>query len=82
MAKKSRVKGQRNEHAIVNLLKDAGIQAERVPLSGAAGGHSPATSWSMASASRQKSGQAASSRFTSGLPTTAACSSAATDESF
>ena len=38
MAKKSRVKGQRNEQAIVALLREAGIQAERVPLSGAAGG--------------------------------------------
>jgi hypothetical protein len=38
MGRRSRVKGQRNEVAIVNLLKEAGIQAERVPLSGAAGG--------------------------------------------
>ena len=38
MGKKSRTKGQRNECAIVNLLKDAGLPAERVPLSGAAGG--------------------------------------------
>jgi hypothetical protein len=38
MGKKSRIKGQRNECAIVNLLKDAGLPAERVPLSGAAGG--------------------------------------------
>jgi len=38
MGKKSRVKGQRNECAIVNTLKDAGLPAVRVPLSGAAGG--------------------------------------------
>ncbi len=38
MARRLRVKGQRNEQAIVNLLKDAGIQVERAPLSGAAGG--------------------------------------------
>ena len=38
MGKKSHAKGKRNECAIVNLLKDAGLAAERVPLSGAAGG--------------------------------------------
>jgi hypothetical protein len=38
MGKKSRVKGQRNEQAIVNMLKEAGLPAERVPLSGACGG--------------------------------------------
>jgi hypothetical protein len=38
MGKKSRTKGRRHECAIVNLLKDAGLPAERVPLSGAAGG--------------------------------------------
>ena len=34
---KSRNKGARNETAITNMLKDAGIEAERVPLSGAGG---------------------------------------------
>jgi len=38
MGKKSRAKGQRNECAIVNLLRAAGLPAERVPLSGSAGG--------------------------------------------
>ena len=38
MGKKSRVKGQRNENQIVNLLKDAGLNAVRVPLSGMHGG--------------------------------------------
>jgi Holliday junction resolvase len=38
MAKKSRVKGQRNECALVNTLKDAGLPAVRVPLSGMHGG--------------------------------------------
>jgi Holliday junction resolvase len=38
MGKKSRAKGQRNECAIVNALKVAGLPAVRVPLSGAAGG--------------------------------------------
>ena len=34
----SRDKGNRLERAIVRLLQDAGLAAERVPLSGAAGG--------------------------------------------
>lgn len=34
----SRQKGDRAERALVRLLKDAGFAAERVPLSGAAGG--------------------------------------------
>ena len=34
----SRTKGGRVERELVNKLKDAGIAAERVPLSGAAGG--------------------------------------------
>ena len=38
MGKASRDKGNRIEREIVNLLKDSGIHAERVPLSGAAGG--------------------------------------------
>ena len=38
MGKPSRDKGNRIEREIVNLLKSAGIHAERVPLSGAAGG--------------------------------------------
>ena len=38
MGKKSRTKGTVNERAIVNLLRDVGIEAERVPLSGACGG--------------------------------------------
>jgi len=38
VGKRSRDKGRRNEQQIVNLLKDAGIEAERVPLSGACGG--------------------------------------------
>lgn len=36
--KRSRDKGNRIEREIVNLHKDLGFQAERVPLSGAAGG--------------------------------------------
>ena len=36
--KASRDKGNRLERAIVKLLQDAGLAAERVPLSGAAGG--------------------------------------------
>ena len=36
--KKSRDKGCRTERAIVNLLKDSGIPAERVPLSGSVKG--------------------------------------------
>jgi hypothetical protein len=38
MGRRSRAKGQRNEQAIVNLLKDAGLAALRVPLSGAQAG--------------------------------------------
>ena len=34
----SRSKGMRVEREIVNLLKEKGLHAERVPLSGAAGG--------------------------------------------
>jgi Holliday junction resolvase len=36
--RKSRQKGDRFERAIVRLLQDAGFGAERVPLSGSAGG--------------------------------------------
>lgn len=36
--KASRQKGDRFERAVVKLLNDAGIKAERVPLSGSAGG--------------------------------------------
>jgi len=38
MGKKSRSKGMRNEQGLVNLLKDAGLPAVRIPLSGAHGG--------------------------------------------
>ena len=38
MGKMSRDKGQRLEREIVHRLQEAGIPAERVPLSGAAGG--------------------------------------------
>jgi hypothetical protein len=38
VAKSQRDKGARNECALVNTLKAAGLAAERVPLSGAAGG--------------------------------------------
>ena len=38
MAKKQRDKGNRIERNLVNKLKDRGITAERVPLSGALGG--------------------------------------------
>lgn len=38
MGKASRDKGQREERAIVHAFQDAGIGAERIPLSGAAGG--------------------------------------------
>jgi len=38
MAKFSRSKGLRKERELVKRLVDAGIEAERVPLSGAAGG--------------------------------------------
>jgi Holliday junction resolvase len=36
--RRSRDKGNRSERALVNSFLDAGITAERVPLSGAAGG--------------------------------------------
>ena len=36
--KRSRDKGQRIEREIVNLHREIGVDAERVPLSGAAGG--------------------------------------------
>jgi hypothetical protein len=36
--KRSRQKGDREERMIVNLLQEAGLAAERIPLSGAAGG--------------------------------------------
>ncbi len=36
--RKSRDKGNRVERHLVNLLQDAGFAAERVPLSGSAGG--------------------------------------------
>ena len=36
--KKSRDKGLRGERSLVNLLRGYGFEAERVPLSGAAGG--------------------------------------------
>lgn len=39
MGRASRAKGSRIERELVNQLVEAGIQAERVPLSGAAGGH-------------------------------------------
>ncbi len=38
MGKASRDKGARGERLFVRLLQDAGIAAERIPLSGAAGG--------------------------------------------
>lgn len=38
MGKRSRDKGQRGERMLVHLLQDRGYAAERVPLSGAAGG--------------------------------------------
>lgn len=38
MGKFSRDKGARNERELVNLLRERGIHAERVPLSGAAHG--------------------------------------------
>lgn len=38
MGKASRDKGQRTERAIVKLLQGRGFAAERVPLSGSAGG--------------------------------------------
>ncbi len=39
MGRASRSKGSRIERELVNRLLEAGFQAERVPLSGAAGGH-------------------------------------------
>ncbi|HON72403.1 MAG TPA: hypothetical protein PK512_03660 [bacterium] len=38
MGKKSRDKGYRLEHELVEKLKELGLEAERVPLSGAGGG--------------------------------------------
>ncbi len=38
MGKPSRDKGARTEREIVNLHREIGVRAERVPLSGAAGG--------------------------------------------
>ena len=38
MGRMSRTKGGRVERELVNKLKESGIAAERVPLSGAAGG--------------------------------------------
>lgn len=38
MGKRSRDKGQRIEREIVALHREMGIEAERIPLSGAAGG--------------------------------------------
>jgi len=38
VGKFSRDKGARNERELVNLLRERGLRAERVPLSGAAGG--------------------------------------------
>ena len=38
MGKKSRDKGGRTEREVVHVFQDAGIAAERIPLSGAAGG--------------------------------------------
>ncbi len=38
MGRASRDKGQREERSIVHAFQEAGIAAERVPLSGAAGG--------------------------------------------
>jgi len=38
VGKPSRDKGQREERHIVHLFQEAGIGAERIPLSGAAGG--------------------------------------------
>ena len=38
MGKMSRDKGARRERELVNIFKDNNIHAERVPLSGAAGG--------------------------------------------
>ena len=38
MGRMSRAKGARIERELVNRLRDEGIYAERVPLSGAAGG--------------------------------------------
>jgi Holliday junction resolvase len=52
MARMSRDKGQRIERELVHLHLDAGIPASRVPLSGAAGGNTLATSVSSTSRSR------------------------------
>jgi len=38
MGKKSKDKGYRLEHELVEKLKELGLQAERIPLSGQAGG--------------------------------------------
>ena len=38
MGKASRDKGGREERLLVHLFQDAGVAAERIPLSGAAGG--------------------------------------------
>lgn len=38
MGKAQRDKGARNERAVVNYWREQGIKADRVPLSGAAGG--------------------------------------------
>lgn len=38
MGKKSRDKGYRLEHELVEKLKEMGLSAERIPLSGAVGG--------------------------------------------
>ena len=38
MGRMSRSKGSRVEREFVNKLRDSGVYAERVPLSGAAGG--------------------------------------------
>ena len=45
MGKSQRDKGARNERGIVNELKERGIPAERVPLSGAAGGSCKGDIW-------------------------------------
>ena len=38
MGKPSRDKGQRTERSVVHLLQECGLAAERIPLSGSAGG--------------------------------------------
>jgi Holliday junction resolvase len=55
MGLKSRNKGQRNERQLVNLLKDAGLDATRVPLSGM--GHSSGGEFSGDIVVRLASGQ-------------------------